>query len=253
MNHYTYLLSSTTQEKYYIGVRSCKCEIVDDQYKGSSKAMTKADRDTCVKTILKTFATRKEALAHEIELHKLYNVKDNPLYWNLANQTDTKFDWTGQKHKKESIQKLYKPVYCLSTNTTYESVKTASVATGIDRATIIKVCKQQGNFTTAGGFYWCYAVDNPTDTYYSNMLNILKTTEKLVKIAQSKSHSGNKNPSAKLSDIYEYSTNKLIATNVQLTVWAKENGVPAAHLSSTITGKRKHSGGYYAIRKEKLI
>lgn len=250
MNHYTYLLSSTTQEKYYIGVRSCTCSPNSDPYKGSSKLMTKADKDSCTKIILKEFNTRAEAIAHEVELHLKYNVKDNPLFWNKANQTSTKFDWSGQKHSKSSMIKRCRPVMCLSTGILYESVKEASAKTNIDRATIIKVCKHQNNATTAGGHYWCYAIDDPSSSYYEEQLNKLKQTELTVKQKQSKNTTGSNNPSAKLSDIYNYSTNELVASNVQLTTWANQNGVSAPHLSSTITGKRKHSGGYYAIRKE---
>ena len=251
MNHYTYLLSSTTQEKYYIGVRSCTYTPSSDPYKGSSKSMTKADKDTCTKTILKEFNTRKEALEHEVELHAKYNVKDNPLFWNNANQTSTKFDWSGKKHKKESMIKRCKPVYCLSTNTLYSSVKEAEISTGIDHSSIIRVCKQNSNIVKAGGFYWCYA-NNSSPTYYVEQLTKLKQIEEATKEKQSNATSGANNPSAKLSDIYNYKTNELVASNVQLTVWANQNGVSAPHLSSTVTGKRKHSGGYYAKRKENL-
>lgn len=43
-NHYVYLLSSKVKDKYYTGVRSCKCKISEDTYMGLSRVMTKEDR-----------------------------------------------------------------------------------------------------------------------------------------------------------------------------------------------------------------
>ena len=40
--HYVYVLISNVEEKFYIGARSCSCEIDEDSYMGSSSVMTKA-------------------------------------------------------------------------------------------------------------------------------------------------------------------------------------------------------------------
>lgn len=75
--HYVYLLISNTEEKFYIGVRSCSCRIDEDSYMGSSSVMTKEDKDNCDKLVLKEFDTRKEAIAYEVELHNQFEVSTN--------------------------------------------------------------------------------------------------------------------------------------------------------------------------------
>lgn len=95
MHHYTYLLINTATLMMYIGKRSCNCvPELDTGYKGSSKYVPKTE---CVKVILKTFLTAKEALEHEIKLHNIFNVAVNSMFYNKAKQTSTKFDTTGTK------------------------------------------------------------------------------------------------------------------------------------------------------------
>ena len=63
----------------------------------------------------------------------------------------------------------------------------------------------------------------------------------------------------KMANIYDYATNTLIAENVIIGQWAKENGYDAPELSKTTRGDRtkpssaknkiKHKG-IYAIYKE---
>jgi len=93
--HYTYLITYTTN-KYYIGVRSSnKLPWLDTKYVGSSKN-TPNNKIVC-KTILETFATRKEAVAHEVFLHAFFNVARAPRFYNLAKQLTTKFSCEGPK------------------------------------------------------------------------------------------------------------------------------------------------------------
>lgn len=51
---------------------------------------------------------------------------------------------------------------------------------------------------------------------------------------------------AKKANIYDYNTNKLIAENVVIGNWCKNNGYSQSHLSLTATGKRKQHKGLYA-------
>ena len=96
MNHYTYLIQHKTEDKRYIGVRSCKCDPIEDTtYWGSSKHLPKDVKHTHVKIILKVHKTRVEAVAHEIVLHKLNNVAASSNYYNRACQTSTGFDTSG--------------------------------------------------------------------------------------------------------------------------------------------------------------
>lgn len=98
---YNYVYEITYSDgKKYIGVRSCNCEIIHDNYYGSSKLIPKEVMDNRTKAILSTYRTRDEAMNEEIRLHAMYNVKDNPNYYNQCNSTSTKF-----RASKESLRK----------------------------------------------------------------------------------------------------------------------------------------------------
>lgn len=62
----------------------------------------------------------------------------------------------------------------------------------------------------------------------------------------SASKTGINNYNAKLANIYCYYTNKLIAENVVMSIWAKENGYHKSNLSGTATGRLKQTKGVYA-------
>lgn len=104
MYHYTYKIHYS-DNKYYIGIRSCKCLPEEDtKYLGSSKY---TPNDLVVKKeILATFPTRVLAIEHEVYLHQLYDIAKNPLFYNQAKQTSKKFDVTGTKQSKEHSQKI---------------------------------------------------------------------------------------------------------------------------------------------------
>lgn len=120
MNHYVYLIEKKsaleTEQKYYIGVRSCEGLIGDDEYMSSSKYLTedieKNGKQNYNKIILKRFQSREEALAHEIQLHKEFDVANNTIFFNRARQTSVKFaagagesnHFYGKKHNEESRQ-----------------------------------------------------------------------------------------------------------------------------------------------------
>lgn len=111
MKHYTYLLIDPDSEMMYIGVRSYNGNPEKDPYMGSSTVMTTKDKRRCDKIILKTFKTRKEASNHEIELHELYDVVRNEVFWNQYKATSTRFNLRGLKRGSFSdlhIEKLCK-------------------------------------------------------------------------------------------------------------------------------------------------
>ena len=90
------MLISNVEDKFYIGVRSCKCSVEEDEYMGSSSIMTIDDKSNCDKLILEEFGTREEAISYEIRLHKQLNVSNDKRFWNIANQTSKGFDTTGR-------------------------------------------------------------------------------------------------------------------------------------------------------------
>lgn len=95
MHHYTYLITYTDGKKY-IGVRSCKCSVEDDiAYIGSSRHTPNHLFQS--KQVLRQFATRNQAVAHEVELHDQYQVATSTEFYNRSRQTTTKFDTSGVK------------------------------------------------------------------------------------------------------------------------------------------------------------
>ena len=118
MNHYVYLIEHKNplpgQPVQYIGVRSCECNVGDDEYMSSSKyvkeAIEKYGKDQFNKIILKRFDSRKGALNYEIELHKEFDVGNNTFFFNKVKQTSIKFaaadgknnHFYGKKHTEES-------------------------------------------------------------------------------------------------------------------------------------------------------
>lgn len=77
MNHYNYKITNIITGEYYIGVRSCKCEIKEDSYMGSSSIWTKLyikeHRKELVKEILEEYPSRK--LANDAEVLRLKQCK----------------------------------------------------------------------------------------------------------------------------------------------------------------------------------
>ena len=109
--YYVYTLISKNDLRAYIGYRgSFNKPAEDTKYMSSSKAVTKEYLQNCVKYVLKTFDTAKEALEHEIYLHTLYDVDVNPAFFNLSKQTSTKFSRTGPmpQSQRDAIGKANK-------------------------------------------------------------------------------------------------------------------------------------------------
>ena len=96
MFHYTYEIVYSTGLRY-IGSRSSKVRPEEDtSYWGSSK-YTPSNDNTKEKIILSTFITRKEALKHEVYLHKYNNISKNDRYYNKARQETSGFTCSGLK------------------------------------------------------------------------------------------------------------------------------------------------------------
>lgn len=103
--HYIYKITNVETKEFYIGVRSCDCEIEEDKYMGSSSIWTKLyvkeHKKSLVKVILNTFETRK--LANKAEVEELKKVQSDPLCINQY--FDYTPDVTGTKQTPEWIEK----------------------------------------------------------------------------------------------------------------------------------------------------
>ena len=113
--HYTYIITNTTNQMKYIGVRSCSClPENDDEYMGSSKILGETLQETpesFTKTIIDTFPTREIANTNEQWLHETYDVARNSEFYNLCIAPVGFNGFGGMKHsdatrKKQSIVKM---------------------------------------------------------------------------------------------------------------------------------------------------
>lgn len=120
--HYVYEITNIYNGMRYIGARSCNCLPKDDiKYISSSKYLKKAIKEEGLdhfnKLILAIFPTREKALAYEIFLHNCFNVNKDPMFYNKAKQTSTRFECImygpdnplyGKNRSEETKQKISK-------------------------------------------------------------------------------------------------------------------------------------------------
>lgn len=103
--HYNYKIINSETNEFYIGVRSCDCEIEQDKYMGSSsiwdKKYIQENFEKLKKEILAVFKTRIEATDNEVILLQQY--KEDPLCINLY--FDKTPDLTGTHQTPEHIEK----------------------------------------------------------------------------------------------------------------------------------------------------
>lgn len=103
--NYNYKITNTETHEFYVGVRSCDCEIEEDKYMGSSSIWTKLyvkeHKKVLVKEIIAVFKTRKEANDNEVVLLKQY--QNDALCINQY--FDYTPDLTGTKQTPEWIEK----------------------------------------------------------------------------------------------------------------------------------------------------
>ena len=103
--NYTYKITNIRTGEFYVGVRSCDCEITEDKYMGSSsiwnKLYIREHKDDLKKEIVEIFETRKLANIGEVILLK--KVQDDPLCINCY--FDFTPDMTGAKQSPEWIEK----------------------------------------------------------------------------------------------------------------------------------------------------
>lgn len=112
--HYVYRITNTKTHLHYYGSRSCDCNPTDDigitYFSNSSVKLFIEDQKNNPQDykykIIKIFETsRKDATQLEVDLHKKFNVKNNPKFINLANQTSSGCDRTGVPDSVETRMK----------------------------------------------------------------------------------------------------------------------------------------------------
>lgn len=115
MNHYVYLIIDQqphSSKRFYIGKRSCNCLIENDyKYMSSStdkefKQFIKDNFNRFKKIILNVFETNEEALQNEIFLHDLFDVGRSHYFYNKAKSTSTGWSTFGIEKSEAQKQKL---------------------------------------------------------------------------------------------------------------------------------------------------
>jgi len=111
--HYTYRITNLVEQKHYYGVRSSKCTPEKDlgfHYFSSSSVKSfladqKSNPVNYKYKIISVHSSRIEAVAKEMKLHNKLDVANNKSFYNLAKQTSTGWDVSGNKEicKKISI------------------------------------------------------------------------------------------------------------------------------------------------------
>lgn len=108
--YYTYLITNTKQNKFYIGSRQCEVDPVKDlgiKYFSSSLDKDfirdqKKNPDDYEYIVLGLFSIRNECMEGEMELHETYEVSSNPSFYNRAKQTSTGFNTSGKVNVKDT-------------------------------------------------------------------------------------------------------------------------------------------------------
>ena len=114
--HYVYRITNLLTKKHYYGCRSSNRLPIDDlgiAYFSSSKDIDfvteqKHHRYRFKYKVIRQFKSRDLALNFEVKLHTWFNVGNNPLFYNKARQTSSKFyfDSTGVVPSIETRKKL---------------------------------------------------------------------------------------------------------------------------------------------------
>jgi hypothetical protein len=106
-----YRLTSTlliTTEKYYYGYRGTSVPLEEDkEYLSSSAAIRALVKQYGLKSFRKKFlgvyVNKEHAIAQEVKLHKKFDVKNNPCFFNQSNQTSTKFEFDNTGRKQSDL------------------------------------------------------------------------------------------------------------------------------------------------------
>lgn len=143
------------------------------------KAINKYGWNNFEHIILFDKLTKQEALKIETKLIKKYKTNNSKFGYNgttggefpnIREETLVKkhYSMLGKNQGKNSG--IAKSVICLETNNIYDSINIAENELGIDRSSIIRVCK--GKQYTAGNLHWMYLEDynNSTEDYIKNKL-----------------------------------------------------------------------------------
>ena len=231
--------------KVYIGVTQ---QTPMKRWKGGSGYNTNSHfRQTILKygwdnirhEVLYSDLSRDEACHKEIELIAKYKSNDRQYGYNNSTGGERNFTYThtDEAKKKMSAAKR-KPVMQIEVDTdkvlnVYDSVLSASLATGINKVSIQYSCV--GRRKTAGGFKWQYQ-DEPHE------YNPLYTHESNSKQARKK-HKECQN-TVKSVGMYDKTTGELLVVFASVKEAAEYVNISIKSIYNVCSGYKKSAGGY---------
>ena len=214
--NYTYRITNKIEGKHYYGKRSTNTIPSQDlgvKYFSSSRDAEfikdqKSNPQNYKYKIVKIHDSAEAAIEHEIVLHNKFDVGKNPKFYNRCKQTSKGFDTTGIKLSKARIQK--------------------------------QVEKMKGFKHTAESKEKC------RQAKLGNTWNIgRKHTKKSIELMKKKAKRGVNSPNAVLVDVYKYDTDQIVATNVSLSEWCKDDKSLRSNLTATLRADRSKPSNKY--------
>ena len=216
MYYYVYRITNKVENKHYYGKRCSKYPPDQDlgiRYFSSSTdkmfiADQKANQDNYKYKIIKICENNTDAVLYEIKLHNKFNVGVNTNFYNRAKQTSVGFDTTGIPLSQERKEKC--KFHFLGRKHTAEAINKCRIA-------------KRGNSWNKGRTHSEQAIDK------------MKANCK----------KGKEHPNAVLVDVYSYLTDVVIASNVVLNEWCKDDKSLRSNLAATLKADRNKPSSKY--------
>lgn len=211
---YVYIITNKVKNKHYIGWKKFKSITTDSlgiTYFSSSPKHRELKLDLAnnfdhfVFKIIAKFDYDDWEKAKNLErvLHKIHNVGKNPNFYNLRNESTSSVVFTGQKHSQETKDKLSKRFSGVNHNL-YGKTHSEEAKARMSNS-------HKGKKLT------------PEQIEKLRKANTGRRHSSYTKKLLSDAKSGVNNYRAKLANIYDYRTNKLIAERVVIREWCRLN------------------------------
>lgn len=235
--HYTYRITNTRLNKHYYGKRSSKILPKEDlgiKYFSSSKDKDfikdqKSNPEDYKYKVIYIFDTPEKAINLEIKLHNKFDVGVNIDFYNKAKQTSSKFTTNGLSGENNP---MYGRRHTKSAKDIISQARKSRIYTEAQRKALSKRFSGEGN------------------------INYGKTHSEETKKKISASLVGKNHPQSKLANIYCYTTNELIAENIVIKEWSRDNNLDHSSLAKTARSdktkpssktNRRHYKQLYAV------
>lgn len=228
--HYTYQITNISNNKKYIGVRSCYgLPDIGLKYFSSShdnNFLIDQKINPCIYKyeVLEEFSSRQGALEDEITRHAYFDVANNPLFYNRSNSIPGGFEGGYGKNNGKS-----KPIYQIDKETgniiqEWVCSRHAGLSLGINLGNLSEAAN--GCMNSAGGFKWIFKEEYTLDK--SQLL--LKTQSRVT--------------SSKPVVQLDISSNKIIKRWPSAREATKALNLYPSGINKCVSGNIKSAGGF---------